>query len=66
MHEGKIVIVDEDHIDWIWLSHKNGKLDTSHKVEMKLIRKKSEKGAPKRNFSPMNENQPQAVLARLP
>lgn len=41
MHEGKIVIVDEDHIDWIWLSHRNGKLDTSHQVEMKLIRKKS-------------------------
>lgn len=40
MHEGSIAIIDDDHIEWSWKAYANGKVDESHKVSIKLVRKK--------------------------
>ena len=40
MHEGKITIVDDDHITWQWVGYADGKPDFGHKVSLNLVRKK--------------------------
>jgi hypothetical protein len=40
MHEGSIIIVDDDHIEWKWSGWQDGKASDAHKVALKLIRKK--------------------------
>jgi hypothetical protein len=40
MHNGSIIIVDENTIEWTWCGWSNGKADEGHKVHMKLVRKK--------------------------
>lgn len=39
MHEGTIVVVDADHLEWSWQGYKDGKPAAEHKVAMKLVRK---------------------------
>lgn len=39
MHEGTIVIVDADHLEWSWQGYVDGKPADGHKVAMKLVRK---------------------------
>lgn len=41
MHEGRITLIDDDHIEWTWMGHSKGQPSNEHKVSMKLIRKKS-------------------------
>lgn len=40
MHEGKIVLIDDTHIEWSWTGWDKGKPDTDHKVAMKLVKTK--------------------------
>jgi hypothetical protein len=40
MHEGTITFVDDDHVEWSGVCWKDGKPDTSHVCQMKLVRKK--------------------------
>jgi hypothetical protein len=40
MHEGKITVIDDDHIEWSWQGFMDGKADGSHGIAMKLVRKK--------------------------
>ena len=40
MHEGSLTLVDDDHIDSSWQGWQDGKADESHKMSMKLVRKK--------------------------
>ena len=40
MHEGLITILDDNHIEWSWAGYMDGKPAETHKVSMKLERKK--------------------------
>ena len=40
MHEGSITIVDDDHIESAWQAYTDGKPAESHKMTLKLVRKK--------------------------
>ncbi len=41
MHEGRIALIDDDHIEWTWVGHTKGQPSHDHKVSMKLVRRKS-------------------------
>ena len=40
MHEGSILLIDDDHIEWTWCGYNHGKPADDHKVSMKLARRK--------------------------
>jgi hypothetical protein len=40
IHEGSIVFLDDDRIEWSWVGYKDGKPQAAHTVALKLVRKK--------------------------
>jgi hypothetical protein len=40
IHEGKITVVDEDHITWAWSAYEDGKPVEGHQMDKNLVRKK--------------------------